>query len=427
MHHFYNQFLSVFLTDGNILGIISIITKQKEVKQVDKKTFKKIIFLITFGMLLFWVLNDVSKFLALMGGFYKVISPLVLGACIAFIINTILNPLENLWSKIFRKKPKVADGKWKRPVCLILSLLLVFGVIFAVCFIVIPYFVDYISSFVSQLPNYFSNLYSWWDAVVKFFDKFAIILPEISINEEEIVSKIGTFLANKGGNLVNSTVNFTASVFSVLVNIFLGVAFSIYILAQKEKLGIQFTKLFNALFKENTVSKIFKFSKLSHSTFSKFVTGQLIEAVIFGCLTFIGMLIFNMPFAPVVSVLVGFTTVIPMVGAFIGTALGAFLILLVNPVKAFWFIIFIIVLQQIDNNLIYPRVVGKSIGLSGIWVLAAVTVGGNLAGVAGMLIGVPLSSVVYVLVAEFVNKKLVANKNIKHEIIDNCEVIDEDN
>ena len=292
-------------------------------------------------------------------------------------------------------------------------------------FIVIPYFVDYIASFVGQLPNYFNNLDSWWDAVVKFFDKFSIVLPEININEEEIISKIGAFLADKGGNLVNTTVNFTASVFSVLVNIFLGVAFSIYILAQKEKLGVQFTKLFKALFKEKTVGKIFKFSKLSHSTFSKFVTGQLMEAVIFGCLTFIGMLVFNMPFAPVVSVLVGFTTIIPMVGAFIGTALGAFLILLVNPVKAFWFIVFIIVLQQIDNNLIYPRVVGKSIGLSGIWVLAAVTIGGNLAGVAGMLIGVPLSSVIYVLLAEFVNKKLAVKTDEKSTA--DCEVTDEGN
>lgn len=392
---------------------------------MDKKTFKKIIILIAFGMLLFWVLNDVSKFLTLMGGLYKVISPLVLGACIAFILNTVLNPLEKLWAKILKKNPKIANGKFKRPVCLTVSYILVLGIIFAILFVVIPYFVDYIAAFVTQLPKYFNDLDAWWNAVVKFFDKFSIVLPEININEEEIITKIGAFLADKGGNLVNSTVNFTASVFAIVVNIFLGVAFSLYILAQKEKLGAQFTRLFNALFKENTVNKIFKFSKLSHATFSKFVTGQLTEAVIFGCLTFIGMLIFNMPFAPVVSVLVGFTTLIPMVGAFIGTALGAFLILLEDPVKAFWFIVFIIVLQQIDNNIIYPRVVGKSIGLSGIWVLAAVTIGGNLAGVPGMLIGVPLSSVIYVLLGEYVNKKLIA-KNCEKRT-ESCEVTDENN
>ena len=392
---------------------------------MDKKTFKMIIILIAFGMLLFWVLNDVSKFLTLMGGLYKVISPLVLGACIAFILNTVLNPLEKLWAKIWKKNPKIANGKFKRPVCLTVSYILVLGIIFAILFVVIPYFVDYIAAFVTQLPKYFNDLDAWWNAVVKFFDKFSIVLPEININEEEIMTKIGTFLADKGGNLVNSTVNFTASVFAIVVNIFLGVAFSLYILAQKEKLGAQFTRLFNALFKENTVNKIFKFSKLSHATFSKFVTGQLTEAVIFGCLTFIGMLIFNMPFAPVVSVLVGFTTLIPMVGAFIGTALGAFLILLEDPVKAFWFIVFIIVLQQIDNNIIYPRVVGKSIGLSGIWVLAAVTIGGNLAGVPGMLIGVPLSSVMYVLLGEYVNKKLIA-KNCEKRT-KSCEVTDENN
>ena len=219
---------------------------------MDKKTFKKIIILIAFGMLLFWVLNDVSKFLTLMGGLYKVISPLVLGACIAFILNTVLNPLEKLWAKIWKKNPKIANGKFKRPVCLTVSYILVLGIIFAILFVVIPYFVDYIAAFVTQLPKYFNDLDAWWNAVVKFFDKFSIVLPEININEEEIMTKIGTFLADKGGNLVNSTVNFTASVFAIVVNIFLGVAFSLYILAQKEKLGAQFTRLFNALFKENT-------------------------------------------------------------------------------------------------------------------------------------------------------------------------------
>ncbi|MBQ8202873.1 MAG: AI-2E family transporter [Clostridia bacterium] len=388
---------------------------------MDKKTFKKIMLLIIFALLLFWVLNDVSKFLTLMGGLYNVIKPLVLGGCIAFILNTILTPLEKLWGKIWRKKPKIAEGGFKRPVCLITSLLLVLGIIFAVCFIVIPYFVEHTASFVSSLPQYFTNLDSWWDKVVAFFDKFMIVLPEININHEEIITKIGTYIAEKGGTLVNATFNVTTSILSVVVNIVLGFAFAIYILAQKEKLGKQFTKLFGAILPQKTVDKILGLARLSHNTFSRFVTGQLTEAVIFGVLTFIGMLIFNMPFASVISVLVGFTTLVPMVGAFIGTALGAFLILLVNPVKAFWFIVFIIILQQLDNNLIYPRVMGKSIGLSGLWVLAAVTIGGNLAGVAGMLIGVPLSSVIYVLLSEFVNKKLAAKKTEEEQSNGNCE------
>ncbi len=373
---------------------------------MDKKTFKKILVLIAFALLIFWLLNDVSKFVGLFGLLFNIVKPLVLGCCIAFILNTILNPLEKLWTKVFNKKPKIAEGKLRRPVCLVLSLLLVLGAIFAVCFIVIPYFVENTASFVSHLPQYFKNLDSWWDKVIGFFEKFSVVLPEININYEEIISNIGTYVAEKGGTLVNATVNVTTSIFSVIVNTFLGFAFAIYILVQKEKLSVQFKKLFSATMSQKAVDNILKFASLSHKTFSKFVTGQLTEAVLFGVLTFIGMLIFNMPFASVIAVLIGFTTLIPMVGAFIGTALGAFLILLVNPVKAFWFVIFIIILQQIDNNLIYPRIVGKSIGLSGLWVLAAVTIGGNLAGVMGMLIGVPLSSVAYTLLSEFVNDKL---------------------
>lgn len=382
---------------------------------LDKKTFKKILALIVFAIVVFWMLNDITKFSGFMGVLFNIIKPLVLGCCIAFILNTILNPLENLWVKLWNKKPKVADSFLKRVVCLILSILLVLGVIFAVCFIVIPYFVENTASFVSQLPQYFKNLDTWWDKVVRFFDKFAIVLPEININYEEIISKIGSYVAEKGGTLVNATVNVTTSIFSVIVNIFLGFAFAVYILVQKEKLAVQFKKLFSATLSEKSVNNILKFASLSHNTFSRFVTGQLTEAVLFGIITFIGMLIFNMPFASVISVLIGFTTLIPMVGAFIGTALGAFLILLVNPVKAFWFVIFIIILQQIDNNLIYPRIVGKSIGLSGLWVLTAVTIGGNIAGVMGMLIGVPLSSVLYALLSEFVNKKL--NKKNSEESV----------
>lgn len=380
---------------------------------MDKKTFKKIIILIVFAMLLFWVVNDISNFFGILGKLFGIIRPLVLGGCIAFILNTLLNPLEKLWEKIWSKKPKIASGKLKRIVCLITSLLLVLGVIFAVCFIVIPYFVENTSSFVKHLPEYFKNLDKWWQEVVDFFEKFKVVLPEININYDEIVSKIGTYVAEKGGTLVNATVNVTTSIFSVIVNIFLGVAFAIYILAQKEKLSVQFKKLFKATLPQKTVDKVLRISSLSHTTFSKFVTGQLTEAVIFGFLTFIGMLIFKMPFASVISVLIGFTTLIPMVGAFIGTALGAFLILLVDPVKAIWFVIFIIILQQIDNNLIYPKIVGKSVGLSGLWVLGAVTIGGNLAGVTGMLIGVPVSSVIYVLLSEYVNKKLSHNSKVE--------------
>ena len=190
-----------------------------------------------------------------------------------------------------------------------------------------------------------------------------------------------------------------------MVDIVLGIVFAIYLLAQKENLGRQTKKSIRAIFGEERAKKIVDFSSLTNSVFTKFVTGQLTEACIIGVLCFIGMLIFGMPYAGIISILVGFTALIPIFGAFIGTGIGAFLILLENPLKAIWFVIFIIVLQQLEGNLIYPRVVGKSVGLPGIWVLAAVTIGGGLFGVMGMLFSVPICSVLYVMFREYVNRK----------------------
>ena len=204
---------------------------------------------------------------------------------------------------------------------------------------------------------------------------------------------------------MNTTFNVTASIVSVVVDIVLGVAFSLYVLAQKETLGRQFKKIIYALFNQQKADRLLDLTRLTDGVFTKFVTGQLTEAVIIGVLCFIGMLIFRMPYALVISVLVGFTALIPIFGALFGTAVGAFLILLESPVKAFWFVIFIIILQQLEGNLIYPRVVGKSVGLPGIWVLVAVTVGGSAMGIGGMLFAVPVATVLYVIFKEYIQKK----------------------
>jgi predicted PurR-regulated permease PerM len=188
-------------------------------------------------------------------------------------------------------------------------------------------------------------------------------------------------------------------------NLVLALAFSIYILAQKETIGRQVKKLLRALLPNKAAENLLELSSLTHLSFARFVSGQMTEAVIIGLLCFIGMLIFGFPYAGVISVMVGFTALIPIFGAFIGTGIGAFLILLTNPIQAIWFVIFIIVLQQLEGNLIYPKVVGRSIGLPGIWVLLAVTVGGNAWSLPGMLLAVPLSSVVYTLLRRFVNRR----------------------
>ena len=206
--------------------------------------------------------------------------------------------------------------------------------------------------------------------------------------------------------LFNTTASVAGSIVTAVMNFVIAFAFSIYILAQKETLKRQSMKVLTAVMKPEKLDKLLNLLRLANKTFTNFITGQLTEAVIIGVLCFIGMTIFRMPYAPAISVLVGFTALIPVFGAFIGTAVGAFLILLVKPIQAVWFVIFIIVLQQFEGNLIYPKVVGKSVGLPGIWVLVAVTVGGNAMGVMGMLISVPLCSVLYAVSREAVNNKL---------------------
>ena len=212
---------------------------------------------------------------------------------------------------------------------------------------------------------------------------------------------------------IDTTVNITTSIVAAMVDIVLGIVFAVYLLSQKEKLGKQAKKSTRAILGDERSKRFLDITSLANKVFTKFVTGQVTEACIIGVLCFIGMLIFRMPYAAIISVLVGFTALIPIFGAFIGTGIGAFLILLESPIKAIWFVLFIIVLQQLEGNLIYPRVVGKSVGLPPIWVLAAVTIGGGLFGIPGMLFGVPVCSVMYVLFKEFVNKQ--NNQKVKQE------------
>ena len=226
------------------------------------------------------------------------------------------------------------------------------------------------------------------------------------INWTKAVSAVTSYLQEHGASIFNTTIGVTTSVFVGLFNFILGFVFAIYLLMQKEKIGGQFKRLLYAYIKKERVDKFLSVMSLAQNAYSRFVTGQLTEAVIIGVLCFIGMLIFSMPYATLISTLIAFTALIPMIGAFIGTAVGALLILMVDPIKALWFIVFIIVLQQFESNLIYPRVVGKSIGLPGIWVLTAVTIGGSLFGILGILLSVPLCSVIYTLLSNAIEKRL---------------------
>lgn len=367
--------------------------------ELSKKTVKRILLIITFTVLLIWAIYNHKLLFKYIGELYSLISPFVIGLCIAYVVNVIMRPIERLWMKLLSK----CKGKWvekmKRPICLLLSILLVIGIILAVIFIIMPELSDSVSSLVSMVPSYVSEVESWWEALALRLDKYGVELPQFSFDTDKFIQ----ILKDGGTAVLNTTLSATTSIVTAVINIVLALAFSIYVLAQKETLKRQSKKVLAKLMKPEKMQKLLDMLDLINRTFTNFITGQLTEAVIIGVLCFIGMSIFRMPYAPAISVLVGFTALIPVFGAFIGTAIGAFLILLVKPIQAMWFVVFIIVLQQFEGNLIYPKVVGKSVGLPGIWVLVAVTIGGNAMGVVGMLISVPLCSVLYVVARNAVN------------------------
>lgn len=367
--------------------------------ELSKKTVKRILLIITFTVVLIWGIYNHKLLLNYLSSVYALIRPFVIGLCMAYVVNVIMRPIERMWMKALSK----CKGKWvkklKRPICLLLSILLIIGIILAVVFLIMPELSDSVASLVSMIPAYADEIEGWWDALSARLVKYGVDLPKFSFDPDKLID----FLKDGGTAVINTTLSATTSIVTAVINFVLALVFSVYVLAQKETLKRQSEKVLARIMKPERKKKLIALLALVNRTFTNFITGQLTEAVIIGALCFIGMAIFSMPYAPAISVLVGFTALIPVFGAFIGTAIGAFLILLVKPIQALWFIVFIIVLQQFEGNLIYPKVVGKSVGLPGIWVLVAVTIGGNAMGVIGMLISVPLCSVLYVLARNAVN------------------------
>lgn len=368
------------------------------------KTRKDIIIIISYIALVIFALVNFSKILAFLGKVISIFSPFLLGIILAFVLNVLNNFIEK---KIFGKiKPSKIWNKIKRPLCITLSLILVFLTIFFVMNLLIPQLKNSASLFTDTLPAYKED-------IIGILNKFDI--------DESTINKVGEYLDNFGkvitdyikGNskdVITVTTEVATSVVNIISKGIITLVFAIYMIAQKETLSRQINKVMKAYLKPKTINKINTVGTLANKTFSNFVTGQCLEALIFGSLVFVGMLIFRFPYASTIGVLLGFTALIPIFGAFIGTAIGFILIMMVSPVKAILFVVFIIVLQQIEGNLIYPRVVGKSIGLPGMWVLLSVTVGGSIGGILGMLIATPLCSLLYALFTKMVNDRLKSNK-----------------
>lgn len=371
---------------------------------LGKKKREWIFLIFCIGLTALAVLRFESL-LALLGKGFLMLKPFLIGVAMAFVINL---PLKVIEKKLLTSLPAKLE-KSKRTISIILSLLFFAAVIAFVVMTVIPQMGRTITSLGQKIPVFFQNLLQ--QAEILLADnpqavEYIESLEYASINWQGILNKTAEFLKNGVSSLLASTVTVAGSVLGALVNGVIAFIFSIYILTQKEKLKDQLKRILTAYMKEKPRERVIYVGRLLYHNFSKFLTGQCIEAVILGSLFIVVMTVCGMPYAFMVGVLIGFTALIPIVGAFIGCFVGAFMILVEDPVKALIFLIIFLVIQQIEGNLIYPKVVGNSVGLPSLWVLLAVTLGSSMFGVVGMLVFIPLFSTGYTLLKEDVNKKI---------------------
>ena len=376
--------------------------------ELNRKNVQKILLIAAFCITLFLALSNITAVWSALKHIFSYFTPFVIGGFLALVANVLLVPVEHrLFSRAEKNGSPVAE-RLRRPISLILSTLVVLLFIALIVFIIAPEIKKTVKLIIENFP-------SWWDkayaTVISLLDKYNISaerIRSIDIDWSKIYSYLENLIKKGSSSIVNTTVSITTSIFTGIFNFVLGIIFSYYILFQKEKLARQAKKILYAVLPEKRVADILEIGEVSSRVFSNFIRGQVTEAFIIGALCCIGMLIFRMPYAFMISVLIGVTALIPVFGAFLGTAVGALLIVMVEPMKAFWFIVFIIVLQQLEGDLIYPRVVGNSVGLPGIWVLVAATIGGSAGGILGLILSVPISAALYTLISRYVSRRLEA-------------------
>ena len=366
----------------------------------DKSIVRYIVRVALLLILFVWALLNLETVAQGCGKVLALFFPFLLGGGIAFLINVVLQPLERRWHRVFGKAPR----KLARPVCLTLSTALVLGFLFAVVFMMIPSLRESGEEFIRNVPGYTEKIGHWWSDTVRFAQRYNIVLPEYTIDTDLLIDKITAFINNEGSGIITVTWGAATSILSGLVDVLLAFVFALYLLAQKEVVAAHMKRLAVTVLPQRKAQRLLSIAALTNQTFTNFVSGQLTEAVIIGVLCLLGMLILGIPYAGAVSAFVAVTALVPIFGAWLGGGLGTLLILLANPVKVVWFVIFLLILQQVEGNLIYPKVVGKSVGLPGLLVLMAVTVGGEAFGILGMLFGVPVCAVLYSLYMEFMKK-----------------------
>ena len=414
---------------------------------LNRSVILKILGLLAFAIGLHWLLQRYDLFAGFLTGVMHLLAPLLMGAAIAFILNLPMRLIEHL---IFRKpyahsepvfldryekgdidavdqiaekqkkKPLLKPFKrainrdffihvWNvlsRPVSLVLAIVLVLGLTVAVMVIVIPELINSVQALAKKIPEFIASTQKWIQDQFAAFPELERFSSSFAFNWQQIEEAVVKWLEFDAGSIFDSTFKFATAVFGGVFNGILAIIFAIYILIQKETLSGQARQLLKAFVPDRLAAGIERVATLTNQSFNNFIVGQLIEAVILGLLFLATMSIFGFPYVVLISVLIAFTALIPMIGSFIGGTISAVLVLIASPNQVLWFLLLFIVLQQIENNLIYPRVVGSSIGLPGIWVLLAVMIGGRLFGVIGILLFIPVFSIIYVLMRECTVKRI---------------------
>lgn len=364
---------------------------------IDKKTIRNIFLGVLTCIVVYWVLHEPEKLGATLNVVKDVLFPFALGGSIAFIINVPMRAIEN-------RLIKIKNEKFRRILALVLTFVCVLLVLTLISVLLVPQLISSAKSFIPKLENLPSAI----NNLINRYPRLLGWLKDIvdKLNVAEFIEELITSFSSRLSSIVSGTFTVISTITDSVVDVVIAIVFSVYCLCQKETLSRQGRKLLYAFAPEKISDNVVRILRLTNATFSNFLSGQCVEVCILGCMFAIAMAIFKMPYIPLISVLVAVTAFIPVVGAWAGCVIGTLLILIENPIQALWFVVLFIFIQQIENNIIYPRVVGTSIGLSGMWVLVAVGVGGELMGAAGMFLMIPVVSVMYTLVQEVVQKRL---------------------
>ena len=379
--------------------------------QLDKKLIHRIFLCLAGLLFLVWLLTDTQRVQAVWSTVSALVSPFVAGAAVAFVFNVPMRGVEKQLSDL--RKPGLRRG-----LALVLTIGLIILVLAGVVGLLIPQIEKTVDTLSVRIPPFIKRAR---ESMLLFLDKHPELRTWVEENPElanvdwnSVIQRTFSFLGDSAGTIVDSAFSAIGSVTGAVVDVFISLFFAIYCLTRKEILARQGRRILYAFLPERASDEIIRILRLTNATFSKFISGQCLEACILGCLFAVAMLIFRMPYVSLVSVIIAVTALVPVVGAFVGCVLGAFFILVDSPIQAVTFVAMFLVIQQLENNLIYPRVVGTSIGLPGMWVLVAVTVGGGLMGVGGMLVMIPLVSVLYALLGEYTAAR-VADRHIPAE------------